>query len=190
MADTIRKMLDITGTLFADGQVAKSLSPQRFRDVMETFKTQYYVSHIAASGAFTTAGAATWKSIDRTDVVIASNGFTGDLSGSYQYDDPPVDSVTLVNGVRNFICLGFASVSALTADQVGEFGFAKDGTIVDNTRASAFLEFTGTERVNVTFGGMIVGLANGEAITAQYKNDTGDNLTIDSLTTIIIGIND
>jgi hypothetical protein len=189
MADTPRKMLDILGTMFADGQAANSLTPQKFRDVVETLKTQYYVANVSASATFTTAAAATWKAIDVTDALTASNGFSRTSAGVYQYDDVPIDSVSLANGVRSFFCLGFASVEPLTAAQEGDFAFAVDGTIATNTIASDNLP-TLLKVNNIVFGGILVDVASGESITAQYRNDTGDNLTVNSLTTIIIGLND
>jgi hypothetical protein len=190
MADTPRKMLDILGTMFADGQAANSLTPQKFRDVVETLKTQYCVSATAASATFTTAAVSTWKALDTADSLLASNGFSRTSAGIYQYDAPPVDSVTLSNGVRSFLALGIATVEPLAANEEFSFGFAVDGTIATNTVTSQNL-ISLVLPSNIVFGGLLVDLANGESVTAQARNNTaGNNLTVESLTTILIGLND
>jgi hypothetical protein len=160
MADTPRKMLDILGTMFADGQAANSLTPQRFRDVVETLKTQYCVSTFSAGATFTTAAVSTWKAIDVTDSLLSANGFSRQSAGIYQYDAPPVDSVTLANAI---------ATNTITSQNLPSLVLAN----------------------NVVFGGLLVDLANGEQVTAQARNNTaGNNLTINNLTTILIGLND
>ena len=190
MADQVRKMLDITGTLFAEGQVANSLTPQKFRDTMATLKTQYCVSTFSAGATFTTAAVSTWKAIDVTDALLSANGFSRTSAGIYQYDDPPVDSVTTATGVRSFFALGFADVEPLAAPEEFSFAFAVDGTIATNTFTSQNLPSLVLAN-NVVFGGLLVDLASGESVTAQARNNTaGNNLTINNLTTILIGLAD
>ena len=190
MADTPRKMLDILGTMFAEGQSANSLTPQKFRDVVESLKTQYCVSTFSAGATFTTAAVSTWKAIDVADALLSANGFSRTSAGIYQYDDPPVDSVSLATGVRSFLALGFADVEPLAAPEEFSFGFAVDGTIATNTISSQNLPSLVLAN-NVVFGGLLVDLASGESVTAQARNNTaGNNLTINNLTTILIGLND
>lgn len=190
MADTIRKILDIAGTMFADGQTAKSLTPQRFRDFVETLKTQYNVSSFSAGGTFVTAAVNTWKAIDVADAQTAGNGFSRQSAGVYQYDSPPKDSVSGANQTRSFLALGIGSVEPIAAPEEFSFGFAVDGTIATNTIQSQMLVTLAQSNI-VVFGGILVDLANGEQVTAQARNDTaGNNLTINNLTTILIGLTD
>jgi hypothetical protein len=191
MADNIRKMLDITGTMFADGQVAKALTPQKFRDTMETMKTQYAYATFTAGGTFTTAAVGVWKAINMADALTAGNGFSRAGAGLYQYDAPPVDSVSLANGTRNFLAVGIASVEPLTAPEEFSFAFGVDGIVPATGTIQSEMLTTLVQSNIVTFGGVITGLGNGNQVAALCRNDTaGNNLTINSISLFLMGLND
>lgn len=189
MADTVRKMLDIVGTMFADGQSSKALTPQRFRDVVETLKTQYAMTRSAA-GTFTTAAVSVWKALDNTTTYVG-NGFSNPSAGVIQYDNPPVDSVSLANQPRSFLAISIASVEPLgAAPEEYSFSFGVDGTVNSDTIQTINLP-TALKSELVVWMGVLPAVTNGQQITNQVRNDaSGNNLTVNGVTTILIGLND
>ena len=190
MADTRRKMIDLTGTLFADGQTAKSITPQDVRDLIETVKTSYMVSNTSTPATHTVSATTTWDPYIGTDSLIAGSGFTRNSAGAYQFDGAPVNSVSLANDTQNFLCLGMASVEPLTAASEISFTFSVDGTEVTATQQSQYLPTLLQPEV-VCWGGVLPALASGEVVTTEIYNLTsGNDITINNLTTILIGLND
>lgn len=189
MADTIRKMLDITGTMFKDDQAAKSLTPQRFRDVMETFKTQFIFYRFTGT-SFTTGSTGTYKSLDVTAAPVLTNGFSEVSDGTIQYDSPPVDSVSAANQPRSFLAIALASVEALTGAYEAEFAFAVDGTQDANSTQNVELT-TLLEPQQVMVATVLQNVTSGQQITLDIKNiDNTNNMTINNAIILLIGLND
>jgi hypothetical protein len=188
MADNLRKLLDLTGTLFNDGQAARSITPQDLRDLMVTFRTQYMVSSMTTPATMTLTGGATKDTYALTDSLVASNGWSRNSAGSYNYDTAPIDSVSLAAGTRTFLALGICTCEMLTTISEVDFWFAKNGTAVASTIGGNNL----TDAVlnqQVIFGGALVDLVATDDITVQIENLTDtDDITIKSLSTILIGM--
>lgn len=189
MADTIRKMLDITGTMFKDDQAAKSLTPQRFRDVMETMKTQFAFYKFSA-GAFTTGTTGTYKSLDNTGAIVLANGFSEASDGVIQYDTVPVDSVNSSNQPRSFLAVAVANVEPLTGAFESEYAFAVDGTPDTNSVQNVELT-TLLEPQQVVLVSVLQNLTSGQQVTFEVKNiDNTNNLTVNNCIILLIGLND
>lgn len=188
MVDNVRKITDLTGKLFEDGQSANAITPQDMRDLIETMKTQYLWAYLA-SGPFTIANSDTEYTLTNADTFV-SNGFSSSGAGVYTYNSPPVDSVSGNNKARSFLATAIIhGFTGSTAD-IMSFSFAVDGSLVTGLTSRGFV---GSATLPAVFAvtGIIKDLKNGELVTLKINNTiSSSDFTVTKGSVILMGLND
>ena len=191
MADTIRKMLDMTSVLFKDGQTAGAITPQDVRDLLETMKTQFSFSTNVTQQTITIVTQDVYEEIISTDSHVATEGITRDGPGVYSYDSVGTDSVVpATNNTRSFFGIGFGSFECGTAAREMTIAFSVNDSILTHTQMSHDM-LTANKANCVVFGGLLKDLTLSDKISAEIKNLGGsEDILVNNLQLCMIGLND
>lgn len=173
MADTPRTLNELLTSLFPNGLPDDSITAQRIRDFIVSFRLSRGTQAVSTPAATTISTPETWVKVAGTFTAIAN---------SVDFDLTTDNRLLYTGTITKEFDISFVGISAIadTNNIKARFGVAKNGTITSQFRTTRKIG-TGNDEGSCSIGGQVT-LAQNDYAELFVTSDTASQITVQNVT--------